>query len=75
MQVNREEVSGKFAQLKGAIKKRWAKLTDDEVMLYNGRQEQFYGKLKEKYGLAKEEAKEHIEEIEKSCCGPTDKKQ
>ncbi len=62
--MNNEQISGKFEQLKGQIKKTWGKLTDDEVMLYNGKQEQFFGKLKERYGLAKEAAEAQIKELE-----------
>ncbi len=65
--MNNEQIAGKFEQLKGGIKKTWAKLTDDEVMLYNGKQEQFFGKLKEKYGLAKEKAEDQIKELEKNA--------
>ena len=38
-------------QLKGAIKKTWAKLTDDDILLIDGQRDQFLGKLKEHYGL------------------------
>lgn len=65
--MNNEQISGKFDQLKGEIKKTWGKLTDDEVMLYNGNQEQFFGKLKERYGIAKEAAETQIKELEKNA--------
>ncbi|MBP7251948.1 MAG: CsbD family protein [Alphaproteobacteria bacterium] len=65
--MNNEQISGKFEQLKGEIKKTWGKLTDDEVMLYNGNQEKFFGKLKERYGLAKEAAEAQIKEFEKNA--------
>ncbi len=65
--MNNEQIAGKFEQLKGEIKKTWGKLTDDEVMLYNGNQDQFYGKLKERYGLAKEAAETQIKELEKNA--------
>lgn len=73
--MNNEQIAGKFEQLKGEIKKTWGKLTDDEVMLYNGKQDQFFGKLKERYGLAKEAAEAQIKELEKNAAsfGSTDK--
>jgi len=43
--MNKDQMAGKFEQLKGEIKKTWGKLTDDEIMLYNGQQNQFFGKL------------------------------
>lgn len=65
--MNKDQINGKFEQLKGEIKKTWGKLTDDEIMLYNGKQDLFFGKLKERYGLAKEAAEQRIKELEKAC--------
>ena len=73
--MNQDQIDGKFEQIKGEIKKVWGKLTDDEIMLYNGKQDLFFGKVKEKYGLAKEAAELRIKEFVKSCptCSSTDK--
>ncbi|MER2520142.1 MAG: CsbD family protein [Bdellovibrionales bacterium] len=65
--MNKDQIDGKFEQLKGEIKKIWGKLTDDEIMLYNGKQDLFFGKMKEKYGLAKEAVELRIKEFEKDC--------
>ncbi len=65
--MNKEQVEGKFDQIKGEIKKTWGKLTDNDIMLYNGKQEEFFGVLKEKYGVAKEVAEKRIKEFEKDC--------
>lgn len=65
--MNHEQVDGKFEQIKGEIKKAWGKLTDDDILLYNGKQDQFFGKMKEKYGIAKEAVELRIKEFEKTC--------
>jgi uncharacterized protein YjbJ (UPF0337 family) len=65
--MNKEQIDGKFEQLKGVIKQTWGKLTDDEVLSYKGKQDQFFGKLQEKYGIAKADAEKKIEEMEKTC--------
>lgn len=65
--MNQDQVSGKFEQIKGEIKKVWGKLTDDEIMLYNGKQDQFFGIMKEKYGIAREVVEQRIHEFEKDC--------
>lgn len=62
--MNTDQVEGKNKQLAGSIKKMWGKLTDDEVMLYNGEQEKFFGKLQEKYGIAKQEAEKQIRKMQ-----------
>jgi uncharacterized protein YjbJ (UPF0337 family) len=64
--MNTEQVEGKFDQLKGEIKKTWGKLTDDDIELANGNATKFYGVLKEKYGLTKEEAEERLNDMKKS---------
>jgi uncharacterized protein YjbJ (UPF0337 family) len=65
--MNKDQIDGKFDQIKGEIKKAWGKLTDDEIMLYNGQQDLFFGKMKEKYGIAKEAVELRIKEFEKVC--------
>ena len=63
--MNNEQVSGKFDQMKGKMKAMWGNLTDDDIALYNGKREQFFGKLQEKYGIAKEDAETKIREMDK----------
>ncbi len=65
--INKEQVQGKAQQLKGSIKSTWAKLTDDEVAYYEGQQDKFFGAVKEKYGVAKEEAEKKMKELESNC--------
>ncbi len=67
--MNKEQAAGKFEQVKGKLKETWGKLTDDDIMLYNGKRDAFFGKLQEHYGLAKEEAEKQIKAIEDACCG------
>ncbi len=62
--MNNEQTEGKFDQLKGKIKETWGKLTDNDIMLYNGKRDQFFGKLKEHYGLVKEDAEKKVKSLE-----------
>lgn len=54
--MNREQFEGNWHQLKGKIKEKWGKLTDDDIATINGKYEQFLGKLMQKYGYSKEQA-------------------
>ena len=58
--MQHDQASGKFDQLKGRMKIAWGKLTDNEIMLYNGRRQEFMGKLREHYGLLESEAEAKI---------------
>ena len=60
--MNNERVGGKFDQIKGKMKETWGNLTDDEVSYYDGKQDQFFGAVKEKYGIAKDAAEAKINE-------------
>lgn len=61
--MNKEQVEGKFQQFNGEIKKLWGRMTDDEITLLDGQEDSFYGKLKEKYGIAREEGEKRLKEI------------
>lgn len=65
--MNKEQIEGKWEQLKGKMRQVWGRLTDDELNLYNGRQQEFFGKLLEKHGVVKEDAEKMIKEFEKAC--------
>jgi uncharacterized protein YjbJ (UPF0337 family) len=60
--MNADQLKGKWMQLKGSVKSKWGKLTDDDLDIINGRQEQLIGKIQERYGIAKEEAQRQVNE-------------
>ena len=64
--VNKEIMQGQWLQIKGKIKERWGKLTDDDLEKINGKREQLIGKLQTRYGIAKQKAEEEISHFEKS---------
>jgi uncharacterized protein YjbJ (UPF0337 family) len=46
----------------GKVKEQWGKLTDDDLTVIDGKREQLEGKLQERYGLAKDQAQQHIDD-------------
>jgi uncharacterized protein YjbJ (UPF0337 family) len=64
--MNQDQTKGKFQQLKGKLKETWGRLTDDDISLYEGQRDQFFGKLQAKYGLMREEAETRIREMERA---------
>jgi uncharacterized protein YjbJ (UPF0337 family) len=56
--MNREVLHGKWKQLKGDVKVKFGKLTDDDLAQTEGNEEKIIGKLQERYGYSKEEAHE-----------------
>jgi uncharacterized protein YjbJ (UPF0337 family) len=60
--MNWDQLEGKWHQMKGAVKAKWGKLTDDDLEFIAGRQEQLIGKIHERYGIAREEARKRADE-------------
>ena len=61
--MNWTQVEGKWDQVKGAAQTQWGRLTDDDLSVARGGRDQFVGRLKERYGLVKEEAERQIDEF------------
>jgi uncharacterized protein YjbJ (UPF0337 family) len=59
--MNADQMKGSWKQLQGKIKEQWGKLTDDDLTIINGQQEQLVGKLQERYGYTKEQAEKEFE--------------
>jgi uncharacterized protein YjbJ (UPF0337 family) len=55
-------VEGNWKQIKGKVKEKWGKLTDDDLTVINGNREQLEGKIQERYGLAKDQVKQDIDD-------------
>ena len=59
--MNEDILKGKWTQVKGLVREQWGKLTADDVDQINGRTEQLVGKVQERYGIAKDEAKRQVD--------------
>jgi len=56
------QVQGSWKQMKGRAKERWGKLTDDDLTVIAGRRDQLEGMIQERYGYAKERARNEVED-------------
>ena len=57
-----DRLEGNWKQMKGRVKERWGKLTDDDLAAIAGRREQLEGKIQERCGYAKSQARKEIED-------------
>jgi uncharacterized protein YjbJ (UPF0337 family) len=58
-----DRIEGNWKQLTGKVnkvKEQWGKLTDDELTQINGNREQLEGKIQERYGYAKDQARKEV---------------
>ena len=60
--MNWDQIQGKWKQLTGSIQATWGHLTGDEVAEIDGDREKLEGKIQEKYGKTKEEAKQAVDD-------------
>jgi uncharacterized protein YjbJ (UPF0337 family) len=63
MNMNEEILKGKWHELKGDVKIKWGKLTDDDLTVVNGNAEKLLGILQTKYGLSKEKVQAEYNEF------------
>ena len=57
---------GNWNQLKGKMREKWGKLTDDDWDTVAGKKDQFLGKLQERYGYSREQAERDYDEWERA---------
>lgn len=58
--MNKEIFEGKWHELKGKVKEKWGKFTNDEIAQINGDWEQMVGSLEKKYGYKKDQAEKEL---------------
>jgi uncharacterized protein YjbJ (UPF0337 family) len=61
--MNPDILKGRWHQVRGDIRKRWGKLTDNDILEIEGHLEKMIGKLQERYGFNREEAEKQINEF------------
>jgi uncharacterized protein YjbJ (UPF0337 family) len=58
--ANLTELKGNWNETKGKLKQKFATLTDDDLLLAEGKQDEMVGRLQTKLGKTKEEIHELI---------------
>lgn len=59
--MNWTEFKGDLKQVGGKFKQKWAKLTDDDLLLLEGKKDVFLGTLQQRTGMAKDEAEKQLD--------------
>ena len=54
---NSKEINGKWDELKGKLKQKYAQLTDDDLMFEEGKEDETWGKIQQKVGKTEKEIK------------------
>src|SRR5262245_55192312 len=61
--MNADVLKGQWHQLKGEVKSRWGKLTDDDLDQASGDVEKLMGRLQERYGYARDQARREVDDF------------
>jgi uncharacterized protein YjbJ (UPF0337 family) len=56
-------LKGKWRQLKGEVKSQWGKLTDDDLERAEGDAEKLIGRVQERYGYQRDQAKREVDDF------------
>ena len=63
--MNKDIFQGDWNILKGKVKEKWGKITEDDITEIKGKRDQLLGKLQKRYGYAKDEAERELSLWEK----------
>jgi len=60
--INVDKLSGKWNEIRGQVKQKWGKLTDNDLTFANGNIDQLIGTIQRKTGEAREEIENFLNE-------------
>ena len=61
--MNTTQLKGNWTELKGKLKQKYATLTDDDLLMAEGKEDETIGRLQEKLGKSKEELHKIISDL------------
>jgi len=60
--MNKLEIKGNWNVIKGKLKQKWARLTDDDLQYVEGREEELFGRIQKRTGETREAVERAIRE-------------
>jgi len=60
--MNWESIEGKWTEVKGEIRNRWDKITDDDLGQLAAKKDMLVGKIQQRYGVLKDDAERQVDE-------------
>ena len=62
--MSKNDLEGKWAQVKGEVQKQWGKLTNDDLDVIAGNREKLIGKLQDKHDMTREQAEAEVSKFD-----------
>jgi uncharacterized protein YjbJ (UPF0337 family) len=69
--MNTLEIEGDWNIIKGKLRQRWAMLTDDDLAILEGKQDELLGRIQRRTGQTREAVEEAIDEYRAALAMPT----
>ena len=66
--MNALEMKGNWNVMKGELKQKWAKLTDDDQQFVEGKESELIGRIQKRTDEKREKPEPGREEVASSCC-------
>jgi uncharacterized protein YjbJ (UPF0337 family) len=66
--MNTLQAKGNWNIIKGTLKQKWAKLTDDDLQYVEGKEDELIGRIQKRTGETREKVEKVIEETCSSYC-------
>jgi uncharacterized protein YjbJ (UPF0337 family) len=60
--MDEDILRGQWKRLKGRVREQWGELTNDDIDRIQGNRQQLEGVLQERYGYAKDEARDEVDD-------------
>jgi uncharacterized protein YjbJ (UPF0337 family) len=72
--MNSNTIQGNWDEIKGKIRAKWGKISEDDVESLKGNLTQLSGKIQSAYGYAKEKAEQEFSDFQQSLAGKANAK-
>ena len=69
--MNLHRIEGKWQQFMGTLRKQWGRLIGDPLDISCGKRDQLAGRMRELYGLSKDDAERRVRDLENRYRGWT----
>ena len=64
--MNWDMIEGDWKQFAGKARQKWGKLTDSDWQVVAGKKDELVGRIQERYGIARDEARKQADEWAKT---------
>jgi len=64
--MNWQRTGGNWKQIKGKVREKWGRLTDNQIHIIAGQRDQLVGKIQETFGIATDAAERRVRAWEES---------